>query len=433
MKEKQRSKLFNYVSVVILLSILFNLLFFTFPSTTQQESSTKSYTILCDRNLTHAINENTKTIEYSSKDTGEVINAVLEALPASGGKICIIAGNYSLLSTIILNKPCILEGEGSGRSYPGEGVTQLNFGNITGIKITSSGVRISHLQLKGAGNTATACYGIHLDASYNFLNQNINVEDVMIADTYYAIYGTGQYDIWDFYLCDVYINYCDQGIRIDKEKGAVQLQTNHIIITHAISDAVYLTHADAVILESIYFVEPGGNGIVIASFGSYPLMIRNCQIDECHENGILLMFKNSSSLWLTITDTQIKAYKSAIYMQNAQDVIVSNCNIATSQLSTSNQTIVYIEKGYRIQINNCLIKNLSQQKRNCIELKDSNYCHICNCHIDHSVGRAENIDFAIKETGTTSNNNQIVNNICVGISNGPAYTYGANSINEDNI
>lgn len=437
MKGKQLRELFNHVSFAILFSILLSLLFFVFPSTTQegnsQENSPKSYTILNDENITHVLNENTKTIEYSSTDTSAVINAALEALPDYGGKICIKAGNYSLLSTIILNKPCILEGEGSGCSYPAEGITQLNFGNTTGVKITSSGVRISHLQLRGCGDTAVACYGIHLDASSNILNQNLNVEDVMIVDTYYAIYGTGAHDIWDLYLCDVYINYCNQGIRIDKTTGAVQLQTNHVIITHAKSDAVYLTRVDAVILESIYFVEPSGNGIVIASFGSYPLMIRNCQIDECHENGILLQFENPSSLWLTITDTQIKAYKSAIYMQNAQDVIISNCNIAASQLSTSNQTIIYVENGYRIQINNCLIKNLSQQTRNCMELKDSNYCHICNCQLDHSVGKAENVDFAIKETGTNSNNNQIVNNICVGVSNGPAYTYGTNSINKDNI
>jgi hypothetical protein len=434
---KQLRKLFNRVSFAILFSILLSLLFFIFPSATQhgnsQESSPKSYIILNDGNITHALNENTKTIEYSSTDIGAVINAVLEALPDYGGKIYIKAGNYSLLSTVILNKPCILEGDGSGRSYPAEGITQLNFGNMTGIKITSSGVGISHLQLRGCGDTAVACYGIHLDASSNILNQNINIEDVMIVDTYYAIYGAGAYDIWDLYLFDVYINYCNQGIRMDKTTGAIQLQTNHVIITHAKSDAVYLTRVDAVILESIYLVEPGGDGIVIASFGSYPLMIRNCQIDECHENGILLRFENPSSLWLTITDTQIKAYKSAIYMQNAQDVIISNCNIATSQLSTSNQTIMYIENGYRIQINNCLIKNLSPQTRNCVELKNSNYCHVCNSHIDHTVGKAENIDFAIKETGTNSDNNQIVNNICVGISSGPAYIYGKNSINKDNI
>jgi hypothetical protein len=437
LKRKQRSKSSNLISVIILLFLLLNITFLIPPTATlngtSKEGNAGFHTILQEGNITYAINEDTKAIEYSSTDTGAVINAVLETLPTYGGKIYVKAGNYSVFSTIILNKPCILEGEGSGRSHPAEGITQLNFGNTTGIKVTSSGVRISHLQLRGCGETATACYGIHLDASSNFLNQNINVEDVMIVDTYYAIYGTGAYDIWDLYLFDVYINYCNQGIRIDKETGAVQLQTNHVIITHARNDAVYLTLVDAVILESIYFVEPGGNGIVIASFGSYPLMIRNCQIDECHENGILLNFENPSSLWLTITDTQIKAYKSAIYMQNAQDVIISNCNIAASQLSISNQTIIYIENGYRIQINNCLIKNLSPQTRNCVELKNSNYCHVCNCHIDHSVGKAENIDYAIKETGTASNNNQIVNNICVGISESPAYTYGINTINKDNI
>lgn len=61
-----------------------------------------------------------------------------------------------------------------------------------------------------------------MDASSECLNQNIDVEDVMISDTYYAIYGTGTHDIWDLLITDVYINYCNQGIRIDKTGGAVQ-------------------------------------------------------------------------------------------------------------------------------------------------------------------------------------------------------------------
>ena len=165
-----------------ILHIIKSLVFrFSFNNTAGKLSrnSPKSYTILNDGNITHVLNENTKTIEYSSTDTSAVINAALEALPDYGGKICIKAGNYSLLSTIILNKPCILEGEGSGCSYPAEGITQLNFGNTTGVKITSSGVRISHLRLRGCGDTAVACYGIHLDASSNILNQNLNVEDVI--------------------------------------------------------------------------------------------------------------------------------------------------------------------------------------------------------------------------------------------------------------
>jgi len=426
------------VTVLIFSLILLNFfLLLSFPSHANKEyshnSNEGSYTIWNDGNITYARDESTETVEYSSTDAGAVINKLVESLPTYGGKININAGNYTLSSTIILNKACTVEGEGSGRSHPLEGITQLNFGNTTGIKITSAGVRISHLQLRGCGETYKACIGIHLDASDNILNQNINVENVMIVDTYYAIYGSGIYDIWDLRLDDIYINYCNQGIRMEKGLRAVQFQTHHIIITHASSDAVYLNSVDAVILDSIYFVEPGGNGIVIASYCSYPIMIRNCQIDECHENGILLIFEEPSSLWLTITDTQIKAHKSAIYIRNAQDIIVSNCNIATSQLSKSNQTIVYVNEAYRVQLNNCLIKNLSNQTRNCIELNNSSYCHITNCQIDHSVGRAENLDFAIKETGTTSNCNQIVNNICVGISKGPASTYGTNSINENNI
>jgi hypothetical protein len=438
--KEQLNKFPNTVSAMALICFMILLslfLLFGFSSNANKEnpnnSNANSYTILNDGNITYAVNESTKTLEYSSTDTGAVINKVIEALPAYGGKICIKAGNYALSSTIILNRTCVLEGEGSGRSHTAEGITQLNFGNMTGIRITSAGVRISHLQLRGCEETCTACYGIHLDASSNVLNQNIDIEDIMIVDTYYAIYGTGIYDIWDLRLCDIYINYCNQGIRIEKETGAVQLQTHHIIITHAKSDAVYLTRVDAAILDSIYFVEPGGNGIVITSYCSYPIMIRNCQIDECHENGILLNFEKPSSLWLTITDTQIKAYKSAIYIRRAQDIIISNCNLATSQLSKSNQTIVYVRDAHRVQLNSCLIKNLSNQTRNCIELNDSIYCHVTNCQIDHSIGEAENIDFSIKETGTTSNCNQIVNNICVGISKGPVFTYGANSVEKNNI
>jgi hypothetical protein len=421
--------------ITILLSNVFWLL--SFPSTANTKDfhsdNEGSYTVSSDGRITYAVNGSTNMVEFSSADSATVINTAIEALPIYGGKIHIKAGNYLLSTMIDLNRSCAFEGEGSGQSHPAQGITQLTFGNTTGIRIASSGVRISHLQLRGCGEMFTGCYGVHLDASRNALNQNINIEDVMVADTYYSIYGTGVYDIWDLYLRDIYINYCNQGIRIDKESGAVQLQTQHIIITHAISDAVYLTRVDAIILESIYFVEPEGNGIVIASYGSYPLMIRNCQIDECHENGILLNFEEPSSLWLTITDTQIKARKSAIYMRNTQDVILSNCHVAASQLSTSNQTIVCFEEAYRVQLSNCLIKNLSNQTRNCVELRNSVYCYITNCQVDHSIGMAENVDFAMKETGTTSRCNQIVNNTCVGISKGPVFIYGDGSTKQDNI
>jgi hypothetical protein len=437
---KQNGRSSSHVSSSILLFCILLLNLFcllSFPSVANKENLHAGredlYTVSSDGAVTYASDGSPNTVEFSSVDTAEVINAVIDALPVYGGRIYLKAGNYTVSAPLVLSKPCFIEGEGSGRSHPAEGITQISFGNTTGFRIVSAGVRVSHLQLRGCGETFTGCYGIHLDASSSALNQNIDIEDVMIADTYYAIYGTGAFDIWNLYLSDVYINYCDQGIRIDKTVGAVQLQTNHVIITHASSDAVYLTRVDAVILESIYFVEPGGNGIVIASCVSYPIMIRNCQIDECHGNGILLDFENPCSLWLTVTDTQIKAYKSAIYMRNAQDVIISNCHIATSQLSESNQTIVYLEDAYRVQLNDCLIKNLSDQTRNCVELNDSRYCQVEGCQIDHSIGKAENVDFAIKETGTESKCNQIINNICVGISNGPTFIYGSDSISENNV
>ena len=121
------------------------------------------------------------------------------------------------------------------------------------------------------------------------------------------------------------------------------------------------------------------------------------------------------------------------FVNNAQDVIVSNCHIAASQMSKSNEPIFYAEQSYRVQVNNCLIKNLSNMTRNCLELHDSKYCQISGCHVDHSIGGAENIDFTIKETGTESNCNQIVNNICVGASVGPAVIYGVASISQNNI
>jgi hypothetical protein len=392
-----------------------------------------SYTIFHDNGITGALNGTTQAVEFSSVDANEVIRSAVEALPSFGGRICFRAGRYAVVSPIVLDKPCSIEGEGSGRSYPEHGVTQIDFGNTTGFKIVSAGVRICHLQLRGCGDEFSGCVGIHLDTSLNALNQNLNIEDVMIVDTYYAVYGTGSHDIWDLYLSDVYVNHCNEAIRIDKADGAVQLQTNHVIISHAKSDAVYLTRVDAVILDSIYFVEPLGNGIVIASFVSYPLMIRNCQLDECHENGILLAFEEPCSLWLTVTDTQIKAYRTAILLSNAQDVIISNCHMAASQMSGSNESIFYAENSYRVQVNDCLIKNLSNATRDCLELRDSRYCQVAGCHVDHSVGNAVNVDFTIKETGTESNCNQIVNNICVGAQEGPVKIYGAASINQNNI
>lgn len=437
-KQDGRSSLHGSSSILLFCILLLNLFcLLSFPSIANKTNLSAGgedlYTVSSDGAITYASDGSPRTAEFSSADTAAVINAAIEALPAYGGRIYFKAGNYTVSAPIVLNKPCFIEGEGSGRSHPAEGITQISFGNTTGFRIVSTGVRISHLQLRGCGETFRGCYGIHLDASSSALNQNIDIDDVMIADTYYAIYGTGTYDIWDLCLSDVYINYCNQGIRIDKTVGAAQLQTNHVIITHASSDAVYLTRVDAVILDSIYFVEPGGNGIVIASFVSYPIMIRNCQIDECHENGILLDFENPCSLWLTVSDTQVKAYKSAICMRNAQDVIISNCHIASSQLSESNQTIVHLENAYRVQVNDCLIKNLSNRTRNCVELNNSHYCQVEGCHIDHSIGKAENVDFAIKETGTESNCNQIANNICVGTSNGPTYIYGSNSTSKNNI
>jgi len=432
-------KLFYYNLFALILISVFIIANIHFPLdvslTKNCEETTRksSRRIFKQNNITYVKDDLSTEIYYTGSDDALAIKEALESLPPSGGTIFISSGTYTLQSTIVINKSCILDGEGSGRSYLGEGITQLNFGNITALKIISPGVKISNLQLRGAGKTFQSCYGVYLDTSLSVLNQNIIVENVMIVDTYYAIYGAGIYDIWDLRLYDVYINYCNQGIRVDKNVGATQLQTKHVIIAHADSDAIYLTRVDAMILDSIYFIEPNGNGIVIASFGSYPLMIRNCQIDECHENGILINLTEYCSFWLTVTDTQIKAHKSAIYIQKAQDIILSNCHIAVSEKSTGQEPIIFIGDTHRVQINNCLIKNLSAQTRNCIELFNSRYCQVTNCHIDHSVGKAPNIDYAIKETGKYSDANIITCNICVGISEAPVYIYGMHSLSQNNI
>lgn len=399
----------------------------------QDVSREASYIIFKRDALCYAMNTVSGETPFAGADDSLVLTNALNSLPPCGGKIFLSAGSYVLNSTIVLDKACVIEGEGSGRSYLGNGIAQLNFGNMTAFKIASSGVKICNLQLRGMGKTEQLCCGIYLDALSAVLNQNIVIEDVMIVDVYYGVYGAGIHDIWDLRLYDVYINHCNQGIRIDKNTGAVQLQTRHVFIAHADSDAVYLTRADAIVLDTIFLVEPRGNGIVIASFGSYPLMIRNCQIDECHQNGILIDLNDYCSLWLTITDTEIKAHKSAIYVKKAQDILIMNCHMAASERSMEEEPIVFVGDTHRVQISNCLIKNLGRQTRNCVELFDSRYCHIANCQVDHSVGAAVNIDYGIKETGTLSNANQIVHNTCVGISKGAAYTYGVNSISAGNI
>ncbi len=196
---------------------------------------------------------------------------------------------------------------------------------------------------------------------------------------------------------------------------------------------MFLTRVDAVILDSIYFVEPGGKRHSDREFRFLPVDDSKLPDRRVPRKRNSLGFRQPNSLWLTITDTQIKARKSAICLFNSQDVIVANWHIAASQLSLSNESIIHVENSYRIQLNDCLIKNLSNQTRNCVELNDSHYCQVTGCHIDHSVGSAENIDYTIRETGTRSNCNQIMNNICVGASRAPAYVYGEASTNQNNL
>jgi hypothetical protein len=87
-----------------------------------------SYIVFTDGVKYYAKNGNTGMIEYSGDDAGAVINYAINNLPASGGRIFIRTGTYSVKTQIVINKYAVmLEGE------------QLGYGSVPGAKLVLNG------------------------------------------------------------------------------------------------------------------------------------------------------------------------------------------------------------------------------------------------------------------------------------------------------
>src|SRR5207247_10527870 len=132
-------------------------------------------------------------IPYSGTDAATIIQNAIDALPTTGGTISLNAGIYNITTTILINKPVLLSGDGPGLLWNAYELSETELkwagvsNNIPMIKIvgttTISGEKdswtiIRDLKLYYSG-TATGTDGIYLDGE-NGLVRHVFLDDINV-------------------------------------------------------------------------------------------------------------------------------------------------------------------------------------------------------------------------------------------------------------
>ncbi len=184
---KDRRKLLGLAGVASAGALLSPLISKAAPTTIIEAGSnvdTASYIIFKDGNTIYAKNGTTGKIDFQGTDAATVINSAISML-SIGGKIFIRAGDYSISSTININKSSIIiEGESFGIvEGSGEIGTTLTFWtNIELMRIAKTdntlieGIILKNLKILNTGGARTQEVVYAKDISYS-LFENIYINN----------------------------------------------------------------------------------------------------------------------------------------------------------------------------------------------------------------------------------------------------------------
>ena len=183
------------------------------------------------------------------------IQAAINALPASGGKVVLLEGTYSISGSININKPNVtIEGMGKGT------VLERAADNFTLLSINSDNVTVRDLSISGKRTVYTSGnnYGISGTRSHNNAhiqnvafdacaeglritqNNNIIINSCRFVKCTRAIY----FDyVFTSAVVDNFVENCDQGIYIDWGSSKNIVEGNVLQISDGASGGkgIYLT------------------------------------------------------------------------------------------------------------------------------------------------------------------------------------------------
>ena len=327
------------------------------------------YIIFTDGINTYARNGKTGKIEFSGGDASNIINTAISQL-ANGGKIYISPGEYTISTSLLLNKQGVsLEGSFTSAKLVGTG-------DFPVIIVNGLGSTVKNFIIKGPGSDygagiqtngwdvylenlyiGSVKYGIHLTGSAPRTRlSHITIEPIGqfgLSNTYIAIYyeypGTGAG--WLAWWEDVDAGYCE-------------------------SDVIRIEKADSIWAINIRLIESGGNGLAIYGSTCYS-NFANVQIDRMHGDALHLenMWETSfDGLWLSVNPSYTGR---SLFIKNSRGIDITSVHM------WSGEPVAYIENSYWITLNTgiLLIEN-NEVKTNALVINNSNAVKLSNLVID---------------------------------------------------
>jgi len=300
-----------------------------------------NYVIFTDGTNVYARNGLTGEIEFSGTDAGEVINNVISQLP-TGGKIYITPGEYTVSTTILIDKQGIsLEG-----SF---GATKLiGAGDFPIISVNGLGSSVRNLVIKGPGKD----FGIGVYTE----GWEISLDGLIIGSVKYGIYVAGEaprtwfsriviepigeYGLSNTYTA-IYYDYPGTGA------GWLTFWEG-VDAGFCESDVIKIEKADSIWASNVRLLESGGHGLAIYGSTAYSNFV-NVQIDRMHGDALHLenMWETSfDGLW---TSTNPSYNGSSIFISNSRGIDITSFHV------WSGNPPVYVQNSYWITLNTGVI------------------------------------------------------------------------------
>jgi len=387
---------------------------------------TASYIVYNAAGTYKAINGMTGAVSSSNVLLATVLQYCVDALVA-GGKIFIRAGEYTLASEVVVKYCITIEGEGSGRSNPGDGVTEINFGAFACFRVTMNGTRICHIQLRGSGHEVAGGYGIHYDTVDRNLNQNNDVEDVMMYEVYRGIYASGANHLWDLWVNRLTVNFCTDGIYLDAT------DRNNCVIEYSLIEApdnhgIYIDDFDGVQIRDVDVLSPAVDGLYLDKFHGGSQQILGCAFDNCGRYGIHVEPAGASQVYIDIADCWVSAKSCGIYLKFCDRGTISGGNYVAVE-GGSPTGFISLYTTTKITVTGIAVLNPCDHAIYDIYLNNASAISVVGCIMENSVTDAT---YNIEETNG-SDYNVFLGNNGGGTVTAVAHVTGGNSSEAHNI
>lgn len=225
------------------------------------------------------------------------IQAAIDSLPSGqGGRVLLMAGNYSCSGNITVDIAGVtIEGESWPEQYGDPSGASISFAqNQNGIVLSSQvhGLHLRNLRLSGYSHTP-ATTGVRL----TFGNDMCRIENTIITGFGKGIYAT---DCDSFFMNTARVVYNDYNLYIDGTIGC-EFSARDGFYSHAYYDNIYLGYVSKALIygNEICSNEGGiGYGINVPANSCYYLEI----FDNRFEGNSTGCIYSSGSSWLTVHD-----------------------------------------------------------------------------------------------------------------------------------